>query len=489
MLLPRTLLCLAQAWLVLADTQLVLNQLQTVSATTSPLTYSLPTSQRPVSVSVALCSYQQSATPRFFVSNGSVMSPGPDDLGEDVFELELDGYSLGNLTVQVTSSGVLAVYNATDMSFEVGVSDDGPMHQVLDELPLFSDSTANQVLMFSPPFSPPSISAPSYPNYTLPAANQTFPPEPPSPPEYSLFIAATTSSAFMTLPRTGCAFRGSANNVGRLLASAQSEGLWLRDTGGWRWQWFVNGLVPMTNYTVYAVKNETQVTAPIYFSTKSPAFACPIVYGLPFCPSIGYAAPLGNDDPATGVTATELPSAFTDNLISGLTNFTVMLTTLACGRDLYSPIVTCADCQAAYRNWLCIVSLPRCAEYTSTTSSSAAATSTSTSMFGQGTAQEPLITPTPALAVQNASSPRNPNLPPFAKNYTAVLPCLEVCYGADRACPPFLGFQCPLPQYTAGQSYGVGYVDTGEEGVVGGGMTGAGTDQWGNVWCNGPGVV
>ena len=125
MSLQRTLLCLAQAWLVLADTQLVLNQLQTVSATSSPLTYALPSSPNPVSVSVALCSYPRS-TPRFFVSNGSVTMPGPNDLGQqDVFELDVSEYSLGNVTVQVTNTGVLAVYNATDMSFEVGVSDEG----------------------------------------------------------------------------------------------------------------------------------------------------------------------------------------------------------------------------------------------------------------------------------------------------------------------------------------------------------------------------
>lgn len=125
MLLPRTLLCLTQAWLVLADTQLVLNQLQTISATTSPLTYTLPSSPNPVSVSVASCSYPRS-TPRFFVSNGSVSSPGPDDLGQqDVFEIDISEYSLGNVTVQVTNTAVLAVYNATDMTFEVGVSDQG----------------------------------------------------------------------------------------------------------------------------------------------------------------------------------------------------------------------------------------------------------------------------------------------------------------------------------------------------------------------------
>lgn len=141
MLLPRTLLCLTQAWLVLADTQLVLNQLQAISATTSPLTYALPSSSNPVSVSVALCSYPRS-TPRFFVSNGSVSSPGPDDLGQqDVFEIDVSEYSLGNVTVQVANSGVLTVYNATDMSFEVGVSDEGESPCLL---PLYPSHSAGQ---------------------------------------------------------------------------------------------------------------------------------------------------------------------------------------------------------------------------------------------------------------------------------------------------------------------------------------------------------
>ena len=187
---------------------------------------------------------------------------------------------------------------------------------------------------------------------------------------------------------------------------------------------------------------------------------------------MGYAAPIGNSDPASGLTAADMPSDWAENLLSNMANLTVMLTTHACGRDLYSPLVTCADCAAAYRNWLCAISLPRCAEYTTTTSSLTAA-----------------ATITPALSVLNASSPRNQSLPAFTDSYTVVQPCIEVCNAADRACPPFLGFRCPLPQYTASQSYGVGFIDASEEGVVAVGSTGAGTDRWGNVWCNAPGVV
>jgi calcium channel MID1 len=65
-----------------------------------------------------------------------------------------------------------------------------------------------------------------------------------------------------------------------------------------------------------------------------------------------------------------------------------------------------------------------------------------------------------------------------------LLPCLETCTAADRACPNFLGFKCPVVQFNAAASYGVGYVDSVNN-VEGGGVTGVAQDRWGNIWCNG----
>ncbi len=163
-----------------------------------------------------------------------------------------------------------------------------------------------------------------------------------------------------------------------------------------------------------------------------------------------------------------------ETIISYLSNFTTTLSTLACGRDHYSPLVTCADCEAAYRTWLCTVSFPRCTEGTdNSTSSSPSAPSAD--------AQAPLAA---VSAVQANAAPRNPALPAFPSAYAALLPCLETCNAADRACPAFLGFKCPLPQFTAANSYGVGFVDSGEDGVWGHGSTGVAQDVYGNVWCN-----
>jgi calcium channel MID1 len=63
-----------------------------------------------------------------------------------------------------------------------------------------------------------------------------------------------------------------------------------------------------------------------------------------------------------------------------------------------------------------------------------------------------------------------------------LLPCLEQCHATDRACPPFVGFQCPTAAFGAARSYGVGYIDAADG--DGAGLTGAAADRWGNVWCN-----
>jgi calcium channel MID1 len=110
------------------------------------------------------------------------------------------------------------------------------------------------------------------------------------------------------------------------------------------------------------------------------------------------------------------------------------------------------------------VSFPRCAEPPSSS---------------------PPSSPTPALTLpQSGSNTRNPSLPNVTFSYQTVLPCLEVCSAADRACPNFLGIKCPTPRFNALSSYGVGFIDDGEQGVLGGGSTGAAQDRWGNVWCN-----
>ena len=52
-------------------------------------------------------------------------------------------------------------------------------------------------------------------------------------------------------------------------AQVLAEQMWLRDDAGWRREWLVGRLSPLTNYSVYAIQNGTRLSGPIYFTTKS----------------------------------------------------------------------------------------------------------------------------------------------------------------------------------------------------------------------------
>ncbi|THH16037.1 hypothetical protein EW146_g4535 [Bondarzewia mesenterica] len=341
------------------------------------------------------------------------------------------------------------------------------MHEHLSTLPFLGDTTSNQALIYSPAFSSPNITDPTYPNYALPAANLSFPTAPSSSPNFTL-IFANSSQSISSLPQTACALR-SMRRSGTVL----EEQLWLRDTDGWRTEWLLGGLSPSTNYTVYTIQDDTKISGPIYIATKSASFSCPLVHSLPYCPSVSFAAPLSAPAfPKNAHDSTTLPSSLTDPLLSYVTNFTTSLLTFACGRDFYSPLQSCADCQRGYRKWLCTISFPRCAEFPSNVT-------TSTTDDG---AQRVF----PALLPQaSGTPPRNPSLGNLTTSFAQLLPCIETCTATDRACPNFLGFKCPVVAFNANESYGVGYIDNGRPGIEGGGLTGVAQDRWGNVYCNG----
>ncbi|KAF8910278.1 stretch-activated cation channel Mid1 [Mucidula mucida] len=455
-MLPESLWCLVSAALVVAQSrqQLLLDRLR---PSDDSLVFTVPASDN-LTISVALCA--TGTSPRFFVTNvsSSEVDPGPSG-GTDVYEIELnDGY--GSFNGPFANGGVLAVSDGADVAYEVGVSENGPMHEILPEMPFFGDSSGNQAIIFSPPVASWSAEIPTYPNYTLPPANLSVPAAPSISSNFSIILSRTTSSML-----TGCALKSQTST-----GTVADQRLWLKDEDGWRSQWTIEGLSPSTNYTAYAVIADSKVSGPLYFRTKSASFSCPLISQLPYCPSIAYAVPLPQpSNPFTMYNASNLPLAISGPLLSSLTNFTTTLTTYACGRDDYSPLVSCNDCQREYRRWLCTVSFPRCAEDTSSSSSS------------DDSAQKVFS----ALSSQPTSAqPRNPTFPPYTETYTVLQPCIERCTAVDRACPAFLGIKCPVPRFNAASSYGVGYIDNGEDGIEGEGLTGVAQDAYGNVWCN-----
>ncbi|CAK5276060.1 unnamed protein product [Mycena citricolor] len=453
--LPSMLLLLLFATLSAAQTRqtLSLNAVANERSPNPPF-FTIPAAPQ-LAISVTLCaSTTNAALPRFFLANSSSTASPDSSGGVDVFEIPLDrGY--GQWTGPFPQGGVVGVENAGNVPFQIGVSaGDAPMHEVLADPPLFGDSTATQAILFSPSFASFDFVDPTYPNYTLSMENLTPPAPPPNPPNFRLIITPT-SDALSALQQTSCALSSLKSS-----GTVANQTLWSRDTNAWRSQWMMTGLAASTNYTVFVIQDSFKVTRSIYFTTKSSSFSCPLVSNLPYCPSISYAVPLpALPSSQLAYNATNLPTSISAPLLSSLTNFTTTLTTFACGRDFYSPLVTCADCQRAYRTWLCAISFPRCAD--------------------------PAAAP-PSAALLQAQAPdaRNAAFPP-GSNYTQLLPCLETCTAVDRACPHFLGFKCPVPRFNAAASYGVGYIDSPAPGVQGQGLTGAWSDDFGNVWCAG----
>ena len=138
-----------------------------------------------------------------------------------------------------------------------------PIHKTINDLPYFGDTTSNQALVLSHVFAKIDTVEPTYPNYTLPAANMSQPPPPTNPPNMTL-IMAPTSVGLANGPRTGC-FLSAQRSVGNIA----NESSWARDESGLRTQWLMGGLSPSTNYTAFVLQDTTRVSGPIYFTTKS----------------------------------------------------------------------------------------------------------------------------------------------------------------------------------------------------------------------------
>lgn len=470
--LPTTLVCLLDIILVAAQNrELALNEVTSGNATNGQ-TFTIPVAESLV-LSVATCS--QNSELRFLVSDTSSTNTPAAGGGDGSVEIPLRN-GLGTFRSRYPNGGVLQIEGRG--SFEVGLSDTSrPLHEQSSDLPVFGDTTANQAILFSHTFAIPEKLVPKYPNYTMHPVDLPQDPGSQTIPQYTLSIFPTTNEDY---PRSSCFLASQSPNATGSLTFDETP--WLRDDEGWRMQYSVRGLSPATNYTAYILES-TKVLGPIYFVTKSAAFPCSLVANLPYCPRVAYAVPLGappgGDDIYTGST---LPEPVREPLRSYLTNFTVSLGRFACGRDLYSPLLDCIDCQREYRKWLCAISLPRCSEPSPSNPDGFTAlppNPTATGLAASKNGQQVLSALVP---IQTSTPPRNANLPPFNSPYQMLLPCIEACNSVDRACPPFLGFKCPTSNYNGASSYGIGYID-GKDGDEKEGITGTAQDRYGNVWC------
>ncbi|EON69664.1 hypothetical protein W97_08916 [Coniosporium apollinis CBS 100218] len=207
-----------------------------------------------------------------------------------------------------------------------------------------------------------------------------------------------------------------------------------------------------------------QLWSPINFTTKSDA-NCRIISNLTFCTEVAYAVP-SNDE--TFPSATDLANLYDDRAAALYENFTYSLDQIACNATStarYSLARNCTDCSAAYKTWLCAVTIPRCEDF----SAPASLSYLQPRNIGQAPLSQPTFRPTSnstdaeALASNStfrqrlyANSSRNPLIDQDIRPgpYKEVLPCEDLCFELVRSCPAKLGFSCPLRGKGLERSYG-----------------------------------
>ncbi|RSH91307.1 stretch-activated cation channel mid1 [Saitozyma podzolica] len=379
-------------------------------------------------------------------------------------------------TQSVSASGNVAI--------QLGVSSSGPIHSITTSQPFLGDTTNSTALIFSPLLQDSPHYQPTYPNYTLPPAQLVLPSFSSSTdnmvsnasfigpaPNLTLIMVPTGSSPTQDgLDHSLCAIRAANSSTGSVASPSnmivnRTEPSWVAVDGeeGYRQYWVVGNLVSGSNYTAWVYDEDKQsLSPPIWLATKDASFQCPLVLPNSMCPSVAYAAPFDVNATSSTSPLTSLPDNITSILTSSLQSFSTSLLSQACGRDYYSHVSTCADCYAAYRDWLCRVLVPRCADAVSSTTAD----------------------PPAATVSRTAANPRDPGIYTPSYDYVELLPCLSVCNAADRTCPTSLQFRCPVRGVTANSSYGfVGNNADSGDGAKDTGWPAA--DQWGNRWCNG----
>lgn len=170
--------------------------------------------------------------------------------------------------------------------------------------------------------------------------------------------------------------------------------------------------------------------------------SCGIILNLTFCNETAYAVPRNPKfSPA------DLAKKYDDYAKSQWDTFQKVLDQIPCeapSTQQYSLVRNCDDCAAAYKTWLCSVTIPRCEDFSVT--DAWLQPRNLGQAFPNGTKIDPAIVSSfPNTAAFSTS--RNPMIDSDIQPgpYKEVLPCDDVCYNLVQSCPSAMGFACPQP--------------------------------------------
>ena len=293
-------------------------------------------------------------------------------------------------------------------------------------------------------------------------------------PRFSVFTQNTNDTQFAGVRRSYCGLENSAAakvDVGGLDASSPPNGqtgLTTFGGGAAKQQFYVGNLNRSSTYyailglqTNYSTAGSGHpggggtVWRHISITTKNEE-NCQLAHNLSFCTNVNYAVPSHPN-----ISNTQLGQLYDNFTRSMYGNFSYSMQQIPCNTSSdsrYSLAVTCENCTAAYKEWLCAVTMPRCKDYSSTTPYLQARNVAQD--FVNGT-KASSITADPSFnqssqLIMALNSSRNPWIDVTIRPgpYKELLPCEGLCNSLVQSCPSALGFACPFAGKGLRQSYG-----------------------------------
>jgi calcium channel MID1 len=388
-------------------------------------------------------------------------TPGPSYTGQQA-KTQADG-GFVNYTDQTSEDTYIGVYAPTNSGFsgnftyELTASVDEPYTYQQAFQPLyFLDSDQNSTLLITTNLSVPNSSAQTWMSTGGP---------------FSVFIVDQSDVTVPGLLNSYCGLNSTAQIRGQQDIEVGMTSVY----GGLaQQQFYVTGLNQSTSYyAIMALDSQYTKSGPgnpggggmvwqsMTFNTKTDN-NCQVIYNLSFCDTVSYAVP-ANPNKMNG---TALRILYDKYASQAYQNFIYSLQQIPCdttNEAMYSLAATCDDCSAAYKQWLCAVTIPRCTDFSSTQANLQVRAIAQN--FTNGTVPSEAING-PDFSEANKmvwymNSSRNTIIDSSIEPgpYKEILPCIGLCYGIVQTCPALLGFACPLAG--KGQNHSYGYVTNG----------------------------
>jgi calcium channel MID1 len=168
--------------------------------------------------------------------------------------------------------------------------------------------------------------------------------------------------------------------------------------------------------------------------------SCQVLFDLDFCDTVAYAVP---SNTKFKFNDTALAEIYDKQARDYYDNFKKSLAQVACdtvSEAQYSLARTCDDCARDYKNWLCMVLMPRCEDWTANDSS--LVPRNIKTPFANGSLPDMIPGFNDSAAFSRS---RNPHIDEAINPgpYKEMLPCEDMCFDIVRSCPAQMGFSCP----------------------------------------------